>query len=436
MRDEPIIAAATLTMEMLVRQAPWEVKPKKDDERPEAHDIAKRVNDALGDMEHTWSEFVSEALNTIAFGVMPFEPVYKICRGDRYADNPKLSKMFSSKFDDGFIGWRKIAPRSPDSLSPVPWEFADGTNDVVAMRQQPAPDYKERRIPIEKLLLFRLRSCKDSPEGKAIYRSIYLPFFYLRRLREYEAIGAEKDMAGTPDFQVPLECFSPGASPEQQAVFNHFKSLGPRLRRGEYESLIRPAALDAQGKPTGYDFGLIQSGGRRPIDLRAIIEGYQNLILMVLQSEYKTLGQNGVGSHAMHSDKTTMLGLVIGAILDALCDLFNRTEIPRLCRFNGIPRDLFPELTHGDVEKVNLTEAAAAFESLVRSGAVVPTDKDDAHFRELGDLPPREEEDGAPVRPIDGINMDSPIDPSSIGAGYVPSADIPKEMLASEVPTQ
>jgi len=391
--NEPVLGGAMLAMEMLTRRAPWKVEPAN--QSTEAHKWAEFVDTCRHDMAFTWSEHISEILQCVVYGASYFERVHKIRHGE--SDHPE----FDSKHNDGLIGWAKMAPRSMDSLSYEPWVYDEATARVTAMRQMPAPDFRERIIPWSKLAVFRVRSSKDSPEGRSLFRAAYVPYYFAKRIREVEAIGVERDLAGLPDMQIPLECFMPGASDGQKAMRAHFEQMVPRIRRGEYEGLVRPSELDSKGNPTGYKFGLVNSGGRRPVDVDAIIRRYESRMLIAFLCEFLLLGTDKVGSFALSSDKTELFSLGLGAILDMICEVYNRTEIPLLMKLNGVPQELTPTLEHGDVEKVNLVDVASYVSTLTGAGHLMPSEELDKHLLEIADLPQAKTiDDGAPATPI------------------------------------
>lgn len=382
--NEPLLAGAHLAMELLTRRAPWKVKPKAENKSAGAHEVAEWVDGCLHDMEHTWSDLLSFALSAVVYGFAPMERVYKIRRGS--SSDP----AFASKFSDGRIGWRKFAPRSQDSI--YQWEF-DDRGRCTALIQMAPPYYGQVRIPMEKVLNFQVRRHKDSPEGRSMYRPIYQPWFFAKRFREIEAIGTERDLAGLPDMQLPLKFFDGSAA--STAVRRDWEKKVSLIRNGQYAGIVRPAETDEKGQATGYKFSLVTSGGRRPADVDAIIRRYESRMLMALLAEFILLGMDKVGSFALSSDKTELFALGLAAVLDQVCEVFNRVEIPALCRLNGIPEDLVPELTHGDVERVDISKLSAYVAQLIGVGALVPDEKLEAHLREQGDLPVREEAEAA-----------------------------------------
>ena len=82
------------------------------------------------------------------------------------------------------------------------WVF-DGTGGIKAMVQMAPPGYTQRVIPIEKSLLFRTGHPQGQPRGLAILRNAYRPWFFKKRLEEFEAIGVERDLAGMPVARCP-----------------------------------------------------------------------------------------------------------------------------------------------------------------------------------------------------------------------------------------
>jgi hypothetical protein len=178
--NEPVIGAFLFAIDMLVRGVSWDVKPASTE--PQDLLSAKRVEENMQDMSHSWEDMIVEILSMLPFGWGWHECVYKIRQGE--SSDPDVP---GSRFDDGTIGWRKIPIRSQDSL--LEWEF-DASGGVKAMIQMPPPDYIPRRIPIEKSLLFRPKAHKGNPEGSSILRNAYIPWFFKKSLQRIEAIGS------------------------------------------------------------------------------------------------------------------------------------------------------------------------------------------------------------------------------------------------------
>jgi hypothetical protein len=194
MDNSPTVGAILFAIQQSMRQVSWRVEAP--DDSPESIEAAEFVESCMDDMHQSWPDFVSESLSMLPYGFAPHEIVYKRRLGEQKRDSGKPS----SEYEDGKVGWAKLALRGQDTV--LKW-FFDQEGNVTGMTQQPwfggLID-----IPIEKLLLFRPRAWKNNPEGYSILRSAYRPWWFTKRLEEQEAISLER-MSGTPEYRVPNE---------------------------------------------------------------------------------------------------------------------------------------------------------------------------------------------------------------------------------------
>ena len=378
MRDnDPVIGAILYAIKTLVRQTEWSVQPSGD--TPEHKAAADFVEECRQDMAHTWHDLLSEVLSMLPFGWSYFETVYKFRRGMDAEDGSERSK-----YNDGRIGWRKIALRAQETL--YRWEF-DEDGAATGMWQQPPPDYKQLFVPIEKALLFRTETHKGNPEGRSILRNSYRSWYFLKKIQEIEAIGIERDLAGLPMMTVPMEMLSPNASAAQKSTLSNIFEMVRKVKRNEFEGIVVPAETDIDGNPSGFKFSLVTSGGRRPVDVNEIVKRYESRIAMSVLGEFVLLGMDNVGSFALSSSKTTLFAQALGSYLQQIADVFNRFAIPRLLKLNGVPVEFFPELTYSDIEKVDFSALAAAIGSLSSAGVLTPDDELEKWVREEGNMP-------------------------------------------------
>lgn len=377
--NDASISASMYLLEMLVRQVDWNIDASEPTKSAEL--AAEFIDSCRGDMTETWADFISEVMTMCIYGWAWFELNYKYRRGD--TDN----KYMSSKYDDGRVGWRDISIRGQDSLER--WEMNED-GDILGMYQRPAPTYQQFYIPIEKSLLFRTRSHKNNPEGRSLLRGAYKSYYYLKRIQSIEAIGVERDLAGLPIMQVPPEIMHPNASAAQKAIRTNMENMVQKIKRDAYEGVVLPSETSLDGTPTGYKLALLSSGGRRPIDVDAIIKRYESRIMMSFLSEMLLLGQDNVGSWALADSKTNILSMSIGAMLDGVVDVINRHAIPRLCQFNGMPEKDWPSLSHGDMETPDLAQLGAFLSQATTSGLLVPDESLEQHVREVAGLPTKD----------------------------------------------
>lgn len=377
--NDPVVASVLFAVEMLVRQVTWDIAPAS--EANEDLQNADFIRGALfEDMSATWQDTLSEILSFLPHGYSFLEIVYKERQGE--SNDPSRR----SAFTDGRTGWRKWAVRSQDSLDR--WDF-DDAGGVQAFVQLP-PDYIERVIPITKGLLFRTTSHKGNPEGRSIFRSAYRPWYFKKHIENIEGVGIERDLAGLPVIGCPPELLSADASAEDKAILGILQKLVASIKRDEQEGVVFPLAYDEKGNKL-YDLTLLTSGGKRQFDTNAIIQRYDQRILMASLADFLLLGSGKVGSFALSSDKTNLFSVALGAWLDSICDVVNRHAIPRLSRLNAL-RGGIPKLTHGKVEAVDLEELGNYISKLSGAGVTLSPEQQ-AHLLKQANIPVVEDAD-------------------------------------------
>src|SRR5690606_11042540 len=318
--NSSIIGAMLFAVEALLRSVEWEIDPAS--QSPEDLEAAEFLAECKADMSHTWEDFISEVLSMLVYGWAYFEVVYKKRRGPK--GNPR------SEFDDGRIGWRKFSFRSQDTL--YRWEL-DDTGGIHGMWQYPIPttpasnDFKSPSdvvyIPIEKALLFRTTSTKNSPEGRSILRNAYRAWYMSKRIEEIEAIGIERDLAGMPIARIPIELLDTNRSADQTSTFNYIKDVVTKVKRDQQEGIIWPKVLDENGNDL-FEFDLISTNSRRAFDTGSIIQRYHQEMAMTIMADFILLGHENVGSYALSSDKTELFAVALGAWLGMIQEVLNR----------------------------------------------------------------------------------------------------------------
>lgn len=371
--NDETIGAILFAIEMLVRQASWNVEPGGSTAKD--REAAEFVKSCMDDMQQTWIDTISEILSFLTYGWSFHEIVYKRRMG-RTKDN-----RTSSKYDDGLIGWMKLPIRSQETL--YQWEYDDQDN-LIGMTQMPPPDFGLITIPMNKAMLFRTRSRKDNPEGRSILRTAYRSWYFKRRIQEIEGIGIERDLAGLPVITTPegMDIWDKDDE-DMNAIRAGLEAMVKNIRRDSAEGLVLPF---------GYTFELTSTGGSRQFDTNSIIARYDTKISQTVLADFIQLGHESVGSFALSSDKTNLFSMAICAFLDIICQTFNSQGIPALIYING---DRFagvtdyPRLTHGDIEDVDLATVATFIKDMTSIGVIIPDESLEDYVRQLGKLPKR-----------------------------------------------
>lgn len=356
--NDPTVAALLFTIDRLLRNVDWRVDPAGKSKEDAA--AAKLVETAMEDMSHTWADFISEVLSMLPYGWSWHEIVYKRRVGPWESDGKRRSK-----YTDGMVGWRKMPIRSQDTL--LRWVF-DESGETKAMVQLPPPLYKTVVLPMERSLLFRYRHYKGSPEGMSMLRGAYRPWFFKKRMEEFEAIGVERDLAGLPIAKVPAEMLRAKAGTEQAASVAAFKKLVKSVRRNDQEGMVFPQAYDQETKQPLYSFELLGGGGARAFNTTEIIQRYDLSILQTVLADFIKVGHEGGGSYSMHLDKTGIFRTSLNSITQGIADTLNRHAVPRLFLANGWKPAELPKIVPDDVDAPDIQVLSQFMQSMAAMG--------------------------------------------------------------------
>lgn len=421
--NDDVVGAILFAIEMLVRQAAWNVEPGGNTAKDK--EAAEFVKECMDDMSETWVDTISEILSFITFGWSYHEIVYKRRMGKT------KDKRTRSKYNDELIGWMKLPIRAQETL--YQWEY-DNEDNLLGMTQLAPPDWKICTIPTEKALHFRTKSRKDNPEGKSILRNAYRSWYFKKRIQEIEGIGIERDLAGLPVIHTPQDMdIWDREDPRMVQMYAEMEEMVKSIRRDEMEGVILP-----------YDFKLelLSSGGTRQFDTNAIIDRYDTRIAMTVLADFIFLGHQQTGSFALSSDKTELFAVAIGAFLDIICETFNSQGIPQLIDINGRHFESitgYPKMTHGDIEDMDITKVSAFIKDMTGIGVLVPDDGLEDYIRQVGHLPERtsdtreinqerqgqQEQDQPPEPEIDGEEIPEDTEAAKKRLGRCLKDDIP-----------
>lgn len=381
--NDSVIGAILFAIEMMIRQVKWTVMPAA--ETKIDREAAEFIESCMDDMSQTWTDTISEILSFLTFGWSAHELVYKRRTG-RKKDPSK-----SSAYNDNLIGWAKLPIRAQESL--YEWVFEDDTDNLIGMRQMPAPDYKLVEIPIDRLLLFRTMSAKDNPEGRSVLRTCYRDWYFKKRIQEIEGIGIERDLAGLPVLKAPegVQIWDVEDA-ESVALYTAASAIVKNIKRDSQEGIVIPY---------DWDLTLLSTGGRRNFDTNQIIERYDSRIAMTVLADFIMLGHQAVGSFALSSDKTELFSVALGTFLDIIAEEFNNKAIPTLLQLNSPKFDKitdWPWLEPTDVETPNLEELSKFLRGMVGAQILTPGPNLEKYVREAASLP---EEDEAYLRQME-----------------------------------
>ena len=368
--NDPMVGALLFAIEMLVKNVKWRVDINNDADPNDAD--AKKLRDwyddaLLHDMKISWMQVVAESLSSLTYGFHLGEVVYK------------------KRDSDGLIGVLKLAPRSQHSV--WRWFFND-EGDVTGFEQF-IWDGANVVIPIEKLLLWKNRSTRGNPEGRSLLRNAYVTYKRKNRIEEAEGRSALRS-AGLVVFRIPSQYLSPTASPDEKRIAAIYKDAADKIAQDKQGSIVLPSDVHPETKTPLVTVEYVTTGDRKPADLSPIVDRQDKRIVSVVLADFIVLGQDGTGSLALSSNKTTLFARAIGAILKMIAEPINEVLIPRLAKLNGFDEEKLPTLEHEDIEEPDLEVFSNSIKNLAGAGMPIFPSEDgsvESHIRELLQLP-------------------------------------------------
>ena len=358
--NDATIGGILYTIEQLVRQVDWTVESDDDETR-------EFLAENIDGLEHSWDDFIAAALSMIVYGWSMFEIVYEM--------------------RDARLWWTKFAFRNQDTL--LEWEL-DAVGNLLAFVQAGRGG---SRIPIpaepvpgfRKLVHFRTTTSEGRPEGRSWLRRAYRAWYIKKRVEDYAAIGAERDMNGMPHAQIPTDIINAGDGNE---AFDYWKKTVTGLKVDELQGLITPLEYDESGNKL-YEFGLLAPSGRSKIDVLALIRMQAQDIAGVMAAQFVSLGRDTVGSRALAEPQQEVFQTALGALLDTIEETLHRQATAPLLELNNLPSG---RIVHGELRDLDLDGFSNMLVRTAQAGADLFDDEGETEdeVRQMMGLSPRQ----------------------------------------------
>jgi hypothetical protein len=388
--NSSVVGSIMFAITQAMRRVTWRVEPVNDSSK--AKEMAEFVESLMDDMSHTWDDFITESLSMLGYGFAVHELVYKRRNGPSFSDN-----VPTSKHNDGYIGWRRLPGRGQDTI--IKWFFNEA-GSASGVTQQP---YIGPLIdmPIEKFLLFRTSSVKNSPEGRSILRNAYRAYFFIKRLEEQEAISVER-LNGYPVVSIPSELIDRAlstanglpADPQASAAYAYYKRLATNIRVDEQMGAVLPSDVwkAEDGKPSQARMFelrfLTPEHAVAKSDTDKIITRYKVDILMTVLADFIQMGHEVRGTNNLAVTKVDMFYQAIEGWLNNHAAVLNRYALPRLWKLNGFDPNLMPEFKPDMAQRLDLDSLGAYVANMAAAGMPLFPDEDLQTFlREAGGMP-------------------------------------------------
>ncbi len=320
-RSDPEIAQVRHMFAALSRAVDyrWELPDNASDDDRRAQEFGEQV---LDDMEGGFGDLLETAVSQVPFmGWGVWEAIPCVRKPDW---RPPDDDMWRSQYDDGLIGFRRLAWRDTSSLDH--WEFAENGRPI-AMVQRPANKIgTEIVLPLEQCLHLTFGD-SNNPEGLSPLEAVYRLERIKYGLEVVQGIGFEHS-AGF--LSVKLEEATPTA--ETKAMIAEAARNILTAQEGNYALW-----------PKGVTGELIDSAFSASSPILEAIKYYGILKLAVYNMQWAAMSTtSSTGSYSAHQDSSQMFLTFYNAMLEGFVKQFDNQIGRRLFEYN---KEAFPGMT-------------------------------------------------------------------------------------------
>lgn len=371
MRNDALIASIFAVYRMFMCRVPWTVEaPIGATDEQKAR--AKFVQSLMDDMEHPWSEFISDVVEYLPYGFSVQEKVFR-----------RRLKKNGSRYNDGKVGLRKLSPRGQDTIHR--WVFSEDGRELVGVEQSLANlehgamftnllnEHGLIPIPREKFLLFTADKTKGNPQGTSVLKGVYKSFKEMEALKNQELLGIAKEASGLPLIQIPPKYMSDDASPGEKQVYELCKQIVDNLAAGTQRGIVFPKQADPETKTDMFSVGLLERKGIPGADINNVIKRYQTDILSALSVDILRNGDNAGTSFSLNDGDTNVLAIALSHRLNEIADVLNHDLVPSIFRLNGWEDEQLPRFVPADISKQSLDELGKFLQRTASVGLVEVT---------------------------------------------------------------
>lgn len=371
-----------VTLPVLATEVHVESKGPKDEKPdPIVDEAAEFITDVLfsGEiMTQDWNSILRETMLFLAYGHYTFEKVFQEIGRGRW---------------DGAIGWRKIAPRHPRTITE--WRM-DRHGELSSVRQEV---YESEHnidvvIPAEKMLVFTNQPEAGNPLGTSVLRPAFKHWKYKDGFYAVQAIAIERQGAGVPFAKYPAGTASEEKDKAEQMLQN--------VQAHEQSYFM---------SEDDWEIGFMDMGSATVLDPSRAIEHHDGQLAKSVLAAFMQLPQDGRGSFALSSDQSGFFNYSLNEVARNVVSVWNQHAIPQLLDMNYPNLPAYPKLKFDRVGHISIDKILEHITKLSEKG-VLTSDLDlENRVRDMLNLPPVSEEtfeeEREPEEPIPAPEVES-----------------------------
>lgn len=342
---------------------------------------AEFLNYCIRTMRHgTWLDAINSFTTDLTYG-------YSLA-------NIVTERRTSGEFAGSYC-LRKLGPRDQKSIAGWLWDknFRElkGVVQNPSLKTRPGTKsgtffgnipllnngkYYDKVYPImrmNQLLHFNFNGKSGNPQGDSPLNHCYSAYKEKLLVERYEVVGVSKDLGGALVLRVPPELIQrankPTQYPEEAKEYAALQEDAAKLHAGESSYIVLTSEYNDSNKPV-YDatFQGIEGGGKQ-YNTSDIINQKRKSIYNVFGTGFLLLGQDGVGSYSLSTDKTSTHAHYVERNLLQKGNVLETQLAPLMLAVNNISlsyKDM-PKWVSGDPQEADL-EVVSKF--IQRTGQV------------------------------------------------------------------
>lgn len=336
------VAASLKVVKLPLLSANWDVEPGAPGrEAQKQADFAKEQ--LFNGPTRTWQENLTNILQHLEYGVMPFEKVFKF-------------------LPDGKIGLHKLAVRHPRTISR--WELKDGENGI-----EQTTTNGVYSIPMSKMIIFVNEKEGDNWEGKSILRPAWKHWLFKDKAELIEIMAMERHGLG-----VPYGKTGTGATAEEEAKLDEIL----RNFRANAEGFIR--------FPQDFEVGMLDMKANSIKNPNDFIKRCEWAIMLNVLATFMQMGSGAVGSFALFKGSNTFFLMSLEYVAKHICQTIDKYLIKDLIDFN-FETPIYPHLTYDKIGAVDVAALTTALQRAIQTGVLTVDPELEAFVRDAMDLP-------------------------------------------------
>ena len=416
MEDDAVSSAVNLTLAIALK-ALKEGKYVGKKGSTISQQYADQLNYNIHNMSRgTWLEFCNNALTSMIYGFQINNIVMELRTTGEYS-NTYCIKSLSPRDQKSIYGWvwdkhrRDLLgvvqqPPLVSDRNPTMKDYEYG----IPVNQLVSSTYYREKYPVlatEQIIHFRFDPTNNNPQGHSPLTDCYTAWKEKILVERYEITGTSKDLGGVGILRLPLDMIEKAGDPENYPdiakEYIQIQKDALALLEGKSGLMVMASDTDPSSKAADYDLQIESSDSSgKSYSTSDIIEQKRKAIYNVFGAGVILLGQEGVGSYALSSDKKSLHGFFVERLLDWIKDVLDNQLAKTVLKVNDISLDYkdMPYFEFEDPAETSMDEVGkfiqrtASLGVLTREAAKVlfealglPTDElDDVDFEAMSNV--------------------------------------------------